>query len=144
LDAVAVEQPRDHTSEQTRSNFGRGALVEWPEVRGPHEQGALLAAFVQHRLCFTIREHLSSIESSVGALAQELHVNEETLRRKFRGEAWASAADLLEWCAALDLLGEYARTVSDLAQNRLPALPRDDASTRQRPSLARIDNLRRR
>lgn len=139
-----MEQPRDHASPETRGNFGRGPLVEWPDATGSQAQGAFLAAFVQHRLCLAIRQHLTSIESSVGALAQELHVNEETLRRKFRGEAWASTSDLLEWCAAVDLLSEYARTITDLAQNRLPALPRDDNDSPQRTSLARIDSLRRR
>jgi hypothetical protein len=118
--------------------------VEWPEAMGSDAQGSMLAAYLQHRLCLAIREHLSSVESNVGAFARELHLNEETLRRKFRGEAWASNADLFEWCTALNMLSDYARVISDLVENRLPALPRDSASQRARTSLERIDGLSRR
>ncbi len=139
-----MDEPRDHATPETRKNFGHGPLVEWPEANGPHSQGLFLAAYVQHRICLAIRSHLASIEASVGALARELHLNEETLRRKFRGETWASAADLLEWCAVLDLLSDYGRALTDLAENRLPALPRDTASVQNRASLDRVEIFRRR
>lgn len=96
--------PRDFLLPGDRGQFGKDGSLTWLEVESVTDRGALAAAQRQHRASIRVRWLIknSSNLSGVGAFAYSLHTNAEGLRRKLRGENWASLVDLGLWSVALN------------------------------------------
>lgn len=86
--------PRDWLIADHRRLFGRADAVEWDQAAPPVE---VRAAQMQHQAARAFRERMLSRGLNVAEVADGWHLNAEGLRRKLRGEAWASLRDLAMW-----------------------------------------------
>lgn len=143
--SLRAVDPKSSAHARTARNFGHEDHVTWTPVEGLAAQSELLAHYVQHRICVVLRRHIEgpAHQSSIAAFAEALHVNETTLQRKFRGDAPATVAEMLMWCAALGVLDEFATIFEDLANNRMPALSPQADGTSPQLKLWRLGPLRR-
>lgn len=101
---MAAPGPRRLLSDPSR--FGYVAAA-WPDVADhPQVRAEVAAAFFVHQTVLALRRTLTERGITLSELAVRLDVKPETLRRKVRGEAWATLADVLSWALELgvDLL----------------------------------------
>ncbi|MDA8040361.1 MAG: hypothetical protein M0Z69_14670 [Actinomycetota bacterium] len=105
--------------------FGKTRAPTWyaPEVTGHtgpdrRRRAELAVAYYQHQVIFAVLEAMRLWETDCVALfAEKYGENADNMRRKFRGERWASLEDMLAWTlhAGIDLL-----PVRTSAQGYLP------------------------
>lgn len=88
---MAAAQPRRFVHPEDRDGFGKALSLRWPPCPGSDALRA--AAYRQHLLALNVRAARKVQKWSVIALAAELGVHAETLRRKLRGEQFMSAED---------------------------------------------------
>jgi hypothetical protein len=101
----AVAQPRSFIEEPKL--FGTSPRAQWkPPVAGA--EAATSAAFRQHLSVLSLRVAARRAGLVTDAmLADKLGYATETLRRKMRGESWATTEDLARWDIAFPDDGIY-------------------------------------
>ena len=86
--------PRDVLIPDHRRLFGRAATVEWSAAAPAVE---VRAAQLPHDAARTLVEVMRGRGETIASLATRWHLDAEGVRRKLRGETWASLRDLAMW-----------------------------------------------
>lgn len=86
--------PRDLLIPDHRRLFGRASAVEWS---GSAPTVEVRAAQMQHDAARSLVETMKGRGETTSTLAEGWHLNAEGVRRKLRGESWASLRDLAMW-----------------------------------------------
>lgn len=86
--------PRDLLISDHRRLFGRADAVEW-DASAPVVE--VRAAQMQHWAAQQVFKSLQARGASVADAAESWLLNAEGVRRKLRGETWASLRDLAMW-----------------------------------------------
>lgn len=102
---AAVAEPKSFASEPKL--FGKTPRLGWLPVQ-PGTEPAVSAAYRQHLAVRALRT-AAQAEGLItdGLLAEHLGYGTETLRRKMRGDYWASTEDLARWDLAFPEAGIY-------------------------------------
>lgn len=102
---TAVAAPKTFASEPKL--FGDSPRVDWLPVQ-PGSAAAASAAYRQHLAVISLRTAAQADGLITDALlAGHLGYATETLRRKMRGDYWASTEDLARWDLAFPDAGIY-------------------------------------
>lgn len=86
--------PRDLLIPDHRRLFGRASAVKWSASAPAVE---VRAAQMQHDAARSLVELMKVRGQTTGEVADEWHFKAEGVRRKLRGETWASLRDLAMW-----------------------------------------------
>ena len=86
--------PRDLLISDHRRLFGRAEAVGW-DASAPVVE--VRAAQMQHDAARALLEAMKARGENTGDVAEGWHLNAEGVRRKLRGESWASLRDLAMW-----------------------------------------------
>ena len=113
---------RTHFSEGTRRNFGKHDEVVLIVGEGAVATGQAMAAYVQHRVCLSVKRHLDQHGSSITGLAEALYQHPVTLQRKFRGEESAPMPEMLSWCYALGIMRVWTGLWAEIGAGKYPKL----------------------
>ena len=86
--------PRDLLIPDHRRLFGRSETLEWDSSAPAVE---VRAAQTQHQAARSLVDAMKRRGETAGEVADGWHLNAEGVRRKLRGESWASLRDLAMW-----------------------------------------------
>jgi hypothetical protein len=95
--------PRSLLDEGGADAWAKKLDAFWQPARDLFEYAEILAAFHQHVTSYRARKQLAYFHLSRKDIAELLNERVETLRRKLRGETWATTGDLALWHVALEL-----------------------------------------
>lgn len=102
LRSGGVVTPRELLIADHRPLFGKAEAVRWRTVHTWEEQVAVRAAKVQHEQALRFRRLLKRHHRTMNDFARDRFLNAESVRRKLRGETWASLRDLATWAVEYD------------------------------------------